>query len=116
MLQNGYMAKQLVSDELWEVIEPLLPPKPLKPKGRRPRISNRAALTGIIFVLKTGLPWSYLPREMGCGSGIKCWRCLKDWQQVGVWEKLHEVLLDKLGDAGKIVWSGAAVDSATVAA
>jgi transposase len=110
------MAKPLVSDDLWEIIEPLLPPEPAKPKGGRPRVSNRAALTGIIFVLKTGLPWSYLPPEMGCGSGSTCWRRLKDWQQAGVWEKLHQVLLDKLGDEGKIDWSRAAVDSATVAA
>lgn len=110
------MAKPILSDELWEIIEPLLPPEAAKPKGGRPRVSNRAALTGIIFVLKTGLPWSYLPPEMSCGSGSTCWRRLKDWQEAGVWERLHQVLLDRLGDAGKIDWSRAAVDSATVAA
>ena len=94
------MAKLLVSDELWEVIEPLLPPEPEKPKGGRPRVPNRAALTGIIFVLKTGLPWEYLPPEMGCGSGITCWRRLRDWQDAGVWEKLHQVLLDRLARQG----------------
>ena len=109
------MAKPILSDELWEVIEPLLPPEPPKPKGGRPRVPNRAALTGIIFVLKTGLPREYLPPEMGCGSGVTCWRRLRDWQQAGVWEKLHQVLLDKLGDAGKIDWSRAAVDSASIA-
>ena len=109
------MAKQILSDELWEVIEPLLPPEPAKPKGGRPRVPNRAALTGIIFVLKTGLPWEYLPPEMGCDSGITCWRRLRDWQDAGVWEKLHQVLRDKLGDAGKIDWSRAAVDLASVA-
>lgn len=67
-------------------------------------------------MLKTGLPWEYLPPEMGCGSGITCWRRLRDWQDAGVWEKLHQMLLDKLGDAGKIDWSCAAVDSASVAA
>jgi transposase len=66
------MAKPILSDELWEIIEPLLLPEPAKPKGGRPRVPNRAALTGIIFVLKTGLPWEYLPPEMGCGSGITC--------------------------------------------
>ena len=110
------MAKAILTDELWEVIEPLLPPEPAKPKGGRPRVPNRAALTGIIFVLKTGLPWEYLPPEMGCGSGITCWRRLRDWQEAGVWERLHQMLLDKLGDAGKIDWSRAAVDSASVAA
>jgi transposase len=87
------MAKVILSDALWEVIEPLLPTEHAKPKGGRPRVPNRAALTGIIFVLKTGLPWEYLPPEMGCGSGITCWRRLRDWQQAGVWERLHQVLL-----------------------
>jgi transposase len=104
------MAKPILSDELWEVIEPLLPPEPAKPKGGRPRVPNRAALTGIIFVLKTGLPWEYLPPEMGCGSGITCWRRLREWQQAGVWEKLHKVLLDRLQAAGEIDWSRASLD------
>jgi transposase len=61
------MAKELVSDELWEIIEPLLPEEPPEPKGR-PRVDDRIALTGIIFVLKSGIPWEMLPQEMGCGS------------------------------------------------
>src|SRR5207237_8699457 len=97
-----------------EVIEPLLPPQPPKPKGGRPRIPNRAALTGILFVLKTGLQWELLPQEMGCGSGMTCWRRLRDWQQAGVWEKLHKVLLDRLQAAGEIDWSRACLDSASI--
>src|SRR5690349_3962665 len=73
------MAKQLITGELWEVIEPLLPPEPDKAKGRRPRIPNRDVLRGILCVLSTGLPWEYLPPEMGCGSGMTCWRRLKEW-------------------------------------
>src|SRR5688572_17656574 len=72
------MAKELVTDELWETIEPLLPPEPPKPQGGRPRIDDRAALTGIVFVLKSGIPWEMLPQEMGCGSGMTCWRRLKE--------------------------------------
>src|SRR5215210_8625473 len=68
------MSKELVTDELWEIIEPLLPLEPPKPKGGRPRIDDRAALSGIIFVLKSGIPWEMLPQEMGCGSGVTCWR------------------------------------------
>jgi transposase len=66
------MAKQLVSDELWEIVGPLLPPEPPKPKGGSSRVDDRAVLTGIIFVLKSGIPWEMLPQEMGCGSGVTC--------------------------------------------
>ena len=97
------MAKPLVTDELWEVIEPLLPEEGPKPKGGRPRLDDRAALTGILFVLKTGIPWEMLPQEMGCGSGMTCWRRLKEWHEAGVvWERLHRRLLDRLGEAVQI--------------
>jgi hypothetical protein len=68
------MPKPLIDDALWSVIEPLLPAEKPKPKGGRPRLNNRAALTGIVFVLKTGIPQELLPQEMGCGSGMACWR------------------------------------------
>ena len=110
------MAKPLVADELWTLIEPLLPLERPKPKGGRPPIPHRAALTGILFVLKSGLPWEMLPQEMGCGSGMTCWRRLRDWQEAGVWERLHRVLLDRLGRAGAIDWSRACVDSASIPA
>jgi transposase len=77
------MSKELASDELWEIVEPLLPEEPPKPSGGRPRIDDRAALTGIVFVLKSGIPWEMLPQEMGCGSGSTCWRRLREWQECG---------------------------------
>jgi transposase len=110
------MAKKLVSDELWEAIEPLLPEEPPKPKGGRPRVPNRATLAGIIFVLKSGIPWKMLPKEMGCGSGSTCWRRLRDWQKAGVWRRLHRLLLDLLGKKAEVDWSRASLDSATVPA
>jgi transposase len=110
------MAKELVTDELWEVIEPLLPEEPPKPRGGRPRIDDRAALTGILFVLKSGIPWEMLPQEMGCGSGMTCWRRLKEWNEAGVWEELHRTLLDRLGKADEIDWERASLDSASVPA
>jgi transposase len=110
------MSRELVSDELWETAEPLLPPDPPKPKGGRPRIDDRAALTGIVFVLKSGIPWEMLPKEMGCGSGSTCWRRLRDWQEAGVWEELHRVLLNRLGEADRIDWERASLDSASVPA
>ena len=82
-----------------EIIEPLLPAESPKPKGCRLRVSDRAALAGI--VLKSGIPWKRLPKEMGCGSGSTGWRRLHDWQEVGVW-RLHRVLLYRLGEAVRI--------------
>ena len=110
------MAKELVSDELWEIIEPLLPSEPPKPQGGRPRVDDRAALSGIIFVLKSGIPWEMLPQEMGCGSGVTCWRRLREWQEAGVWERLHRVLLDRLGEADQIELERACLDSASIPA
>ena len=110
------MAKLLVSDDLWAVIEPLLPPERPKPKGGRPALPHRAALTGILFVLKSGIPWEMLPQEMGCGSGMTCWRRLKEWHEVGVWEQLHKKRLDRLGRDDQIDWSRGSLDSAGVPA
>jgi transposase len=110
------MARELVTDDLWETIEALLPPEAPKPQGGRPRIDNRAALTGIVFVLKSGIPWEMLPQEMACGSGMTCWRRLREWQEAGVWEKLHRVLLDRLGEADQIEWERASLDSASIPA
>ena len=111
------MASPLVSDELWEVVEPLIPK--VKRRHRHPgrkRIPDRQTLTGILFVLKTGIPWENLPQEMGCGSGVTCWRRLDEWQRQGVWQKLHEVLLAKLNAGDQIDWQRAAVDSSHVRA
>ncbi len=110
------MSTPLVPDELWAIVEPLVPEERPKPKGGRPRVPNRACLTGIIFVLKTGLPWELLPQELGCGSGMTCWRRLQEWQQAGVWDRLHRALLNRLGDADQIDWTRAALDSASVPA
>ena len=112
------MARPILDDELWKLIEPLLPP-PKKRRWRNPGrkpIDHRSVLTGILFVLKTGIPWEYLPKEMGCGSGMTCWRRLRDWQAVGVWDKIHRVLLQRLEDASQIDWSRAVVDSTSVRA
>jgi transposase len=112
------MASPILDDDLWTLIEPLLPPpKPrrFRHPGRKP-ITHRRALTGILFVLRTGIPWEMLPKEMGCGSGVSCWRRLRDWQAAGVWEKVHAVVLGELRGAGKLDLSIAAADSGTVRA
>jgi transposase len=84
--------QRLVSDEIWEVIEPLLPPEPPKLKDGRPRLSDRAALEGIALVLATGTPWRELPGSPGSPSGITCWRRLKEWQRSGAWDAVHALL------------------------
>ena len=112
------MAKPILDDELWALIAPLLPPpKPRRAKypGRKP-LDDRALLTGILFVLQSGIPWEMLPQEMGCGSGMSCWRRLRAWQEAGVWQRLHEVLLAKLRAADAIDWSRCIVDSSSVRA
>jgi transposase len=112
------MSGRILPDELWDRIEPLLPqPKPRRFRfpGRKP-LDNRKALVGILFVLKTGIRWEDLPQELGCGSGMTCWRRLRDWQAAGVWQALHELLLAELQAADRIDWSRAVVDSASVRA
>ncbi len=112
------MPKPLLDDALWSVIEPLLPPPKRRRRrhpGRRP-IGHRETLTGILFVLRSGIPWEMLPKEMGCGSGMTCWRRLKRWQEAGVWERLHRLLLSRLRAADRIDWSRAIADSSSIRA
>jgi transposase len=112
------MAKPILDDNLWALVEPLLRPQKSRRKrspGRKP-IDPRKALTGILFVLKTGIGWEYLPQEMGCGSGMTCWRRLRDWNAAGVWDKIHRMLLERLHNADKLDWSRAVIDSSSIRA
>ena len=109
------MARGLVDDALWARVKPLLPARPARNRqyaGRKP-IPDRAVLTGILFVLKTGIPWNLLPQEMGCGSGTACWRRLVAWQEAGVWQRLHEALLAELRQRNQLDLSRALVDSSS---
>lgn len=109
---------QLITDDLWETLKPYIPrPKPRRQRcpGRKP-LDARRVLTGIVFVLRSGIPWNMLPKEMGCGSGCSCRRYLAKWQEEGVWDRLHKMLLDKLRKADKLDWSRAVVDSGSVRA
>jgi transposase len=106
----------LVPEQLWQAIQPLLPTPPRR-YGGRARIDDRAALVGIVYQLRTGIPWRLLPvRELGCGSPVTCWRRLRDWQRAGVWQRLHQLLLDELGRDGRLDWSRASLDSVSVRA
>jgi transposase len=111
------MAKELLPDELWHEIEPLLPPHPpASPKGGRPPVDDRDALSGILFVLKTGIPWQALPTEAFGVSGSSCWRRFERWTEAGVWAQLHPRLLNRLGKAGGVNLDRVVVDSQSVRA
>jgi transposase len=112
------VAKPILDDDLWALIEPLLPPprpRRFRFPGRKP-VGQREALTGILFVLISGIAWEMLPRELGCGSGMTCWRRLRDWTEAGVWPEVHRILLSRLREADKVDWSRAVIDSASVRA
>ncbi len=109
-------AAALVPDALWDLIAPFLPSLAPKPRGGRPSLSDRACLTGIVFVLRSGIPWQMHPKELGCGSGMSCWRRLRDWQQAGVWDLIHFALLNWLSRENQIDWSCAVIDSCSVRA
>src|SRR6201981_3218496 len=108
------MRQALTDDDLWTRIEPLLPkrrPRNRQHAGRKP-IPDRAVLTGILFVLRSGIPWKMLPKEMGCGSGSTCWRRLVRWQRAGVWKRVPRVLLTELRRRGQLDLARAVVESA----
>jgi transposase len=97
------MARALLPEDLWSLIEAHIPIHHRLPKGGQPRIDDRASMTGILFVFKTGIPWEYLPRELGCGSGMTCWCRLHEWMRVGVWQRVHEVIRRRLREHDQII-------------
>lgn len=103
-----------ISAALFKKIEPLLPVFVPSAKGGRPRVNDEMALNGILFVLRTGIPWEELPQELGFGSGMTCWRRLRQWQDAGVWHQLHMLLLAELRSAGQLDFSRASLDAASV--
>jgi len=105
-----------VTDELWAEIEPLLPKRRMTSNGGRPWRDDRAALAGIVFVLRTGIPWQALPAELGCGSGSTCWRRFAEWTEAGVWPELLERLIARAGRLGLIDLCRAVIDSQSVRA
>lgn len=109
------MTRQIISKTLWQSLQPLLPPRHASSRGGRPRLDDHAVLNGILFVLTTGIPWEDLPQSLGFGSGMTCWRRLRDWQAQGIWQQLHVALLTQLHHAGHINWSRASLDGASVA-
>ncbi len=114
---GGRTKPWLVEDELWALVEPLLPARPRRFRypGRR-RLDDRLVLQGLLFVLHTGIGWEHLPQELGFGSGMTAWRRLHEWHEAGVWVRLHQLLLERLHAAGEIDWSRALIDASYVQA
>ncbi len=110
------MARRPVSKELWQQLQPLIPAFVPSAKGgaRKLAVSDEAALNGILFVLQTGIPWEDLPQSLGYGSGMTCWRRLRDWSAAGVWDQLHQAMLTRLREHDQIDWSRASIDGSSV--
>jgi transposase len=108
----------LVSDELWALVEPLLPAPPRPPYGGRHRvIPDRNCFAAIVYMARTSTPWRLLPaRELGCGSPATVWRRLTEWATAGVFDQLHLEILDRLGEHGGVDWERASVDTMSVRA
>ena len=116
-MRKGEQPPWIVPDGLWERIEPMLPQpqRRFRHPGRK-RLDDRKVLCGILFVLYTAIPWEFLPRELGFGSGMTCWRRLDEWNRAGVWTRLHKLLLAELHAADRLDWSKAVIDSSHVRA
>jgi transposase len=104
-----------VRDELWDVVEPLVPRHEPDPRGGRPRVEDRVVFGAIVFVLFTGIAWRHLPRELGC-SPATAHRRLQEWQRAGAWGRLHRELLRRLNAAGRIDWSTSVIDGSHIRA
>jgi transposase len=105
------MSSRLLPDQIWQEIEKRLPVRRCRPKGGRPALSDRQVLTGIVFVLKTGIAWVDLPAELGCGCGMTCLRRLRDWQLEGVWSEIQQILAENLRNSDRLNWSRVASES-----
>jgi transposase len=106
-----------VTDELWDLVQPLLPipARRYRYPGRK-RLDDRKCLNGILYVLATGIAWEQLPKQLDCGSGMTCWRRLRDWNDAGLWDRLHQLLLARLRQADQLDWSRAVIDASHVRA
>ena len=107
-----------VSDELWDRVAPLLPeprPRRFQYPGRLPA-DDRACLEGIVYVLRSGMPWRTVPRHDGRPCASACYRRFREWSLAGVWDRLHQVLVDELGAHGQVDAQRAVVDSSLILA
>ncbi len=106
-----------IPNQLWERIRPLLPVVQRRRRwSGRKRLDDPACLNGILYVLVTGIDWEHLPQQLGYGSGMTCWRRLRDWQAAGVWDQLHARLLAELRATGHLDLARAVADFSHVRA
>jgi transposase len=110
------MIEQLVPDDLWALVQQVIPAPPARPRGGRRRHSARRTLAGIVYLLRWGLPWRQLPLALGFGSGRTCERRFDEWQRQGVWMRLWRILLDHAQQHASVDWSRSALDSISVPA
>ena len=112
MFQASGVQDEVLTDALWARLEPLIPVRARRFRypGRR-RVDDRAVLEAIMWVARTGVGWNRVPTGLFGASGATCWRRLAEWQQAGVWQKLHEAVLAELRAAGLLDLSAALVDS-----
>jgi len=104
----------MLTDEQWEKIEPLIPPRPPRPKGGRPPVDDRPCLEGILWILKTGARWRDLPAQYPDPS--TCWRRLRDWHEAGVLKDMWRAFLSELDEQGVLDWEESFVDATFVPA
>ena len=107
---------RLLTDKLWAAVQPHIPAVSASKKGGRPRIGDRATFSGILFILKYGIPWDDLPPELGYGSGTTCWRRLVAWQRAGVWDRIWQAMLAELNRAERLTWERVALDGSSIPA
>jgi putative transposase len=103
-------AEWLMPDPLWELVEPVLPPEPAKPKGGRPRVDRRGVMDGIFYRLRTGCQWKAIPRSLVAGSTAHDY--FQAWQEAGVFYRLWHEALKVYDDKVGIEWFWQALDGA----
>lgn len=103
------LARRLVPDGLWEIVEPLIPPAKVRPQGGgRTRVDDRAAFTAMTFVLTSGCAWRQVPEVFGVAPTTLHRRFL-EWASAGLWQRLHRAALDRFGDGWEASWTQAMV-------
>jgi transposase len=106
------MAREILTDEQWERIAPLLPPQ--RPKTGRPAKDHRTVVEAILWIDRTGAPWRDLPREFGPWQSIAT-RFYR-WVEAGVWDHVLAELQRQADASGELDWELHHVDGTSIRA